>query len=222
MKKIFAISCVFLVLILLFISPFFIKIRIDCKSQYGDCPKQVLDKLNSFNGKSLFSSKNGVRKILKSEFLVSDYSLQYKIPNILHVELLIKKAVVAFKDTGTGSLVLVDKDGSVLSTAQDSVLPAIAVGESLPAVGQNISQANLFALNLAGGIFQMYQVRESQVQDGSLLVELPGQIRVIFPLEGDSEVLLGSLRLIYSKVMEDGNLAGYSQIDLRFTNPVLR
>jgi hypothetical protein len=68
----------------------------------------------------------------------------------------------------------------------------------------------------------MYQVGQSSIQDGSLLVELPGQIRVIFPLEGDSEILLGSLRLIYSKVREDGNLAGYSQIDLRFTNPVLR
>jgi hypothetical protein len=55
-----------------------------------------------------------------------------------------------------------------------------------------------------------------------LLVELPGQIRVIFPLEGDSDILLGGLRLIYSKIKEDGNLAGYSQIDMRYKNPVLR
>jgi hypothetical protein len=68
----------------------------------------------------------------------------------------------------------------------------------------------------------MYQVRDFTVQDDSLLVELPGQIRVIFPLDGDSQILLGSLRLIYSKIQNEGNPEKYSQIDLRFKNPVLR
>ena len=222
MKKILIVAAIVLSFAALVFSQFFIKVRIDCKSQYGDCPEQISVKLNPFNGKSLFSAKRGIKKALSSDFLISDHSLQYKIPNILRVELLVKKAVVAFRDGKTGSFVLADKEGIVLSRAQDSALPVITLEEDLPGVGQNISQANLFALNLAVGTYQMYQIRESVVQDGSLLVELPGQIRVIFPLEGDSEILLGSLRLIYSKLREDGNLAGYSQIDLRYGNPVLR
>ncbi|KKT32237.1 MAG: hypothetical protein UW20_C0020G0007 [Candidatus Woesebacteria bacterium GW2011_GWB1_44_11] len=190
MKRILITAAIVLPIAALVFSQFFIKVRIDCKSQYGDCPEQISGKLNVFNGKSLFSAKRGVKKALSSELLISDYSLQYKIPNILRV--------------------------------QDSALPVITLEEELPDTGQSISQVNLFALDLAVGTYQMYQIRESEVRDGSLLVELPGQIRVIFPLEGDSEILLGSLRLIYSKLREDGNLAGYSQIDLRYRNPVLR
>lgn len=222
MKKIITIISMVLVFGSLVVLPSLIKVKIDCRSQYVECPQQVLEKLNFFNGKSLVFAKNGIRKILKSEFLISDYSIQFKIPNILRVELLAKKAVVAFKDSKSDFFILVDKDGKVLSMAQNSVLPVIILEGDLPNVGENIGSANLFALNLASGVYQMYQVRESYIQDGSLLVELPGQIRVIFPLDGDSEILLGSLRLIYSKVMEDGNLAGYSQIDLRYKNPVLR
>ncbi|KKS94978.1 MAG: hypothetical protein UV71_C0015G0008 [Microgenomates group bacterium GW2011_GWC1_43_13] len=222
MKRILITAAIVLPIAALVFSQFFIKVRIDCKSQYGDCPEQISGKLNVFNGKSLFSAKRGVKKALSSELLISDYSLQYKIPNILRVELLVKKASVAFKDGKTGNFILVDKEGVVLSKAQDSALPVITLEEELPDTGQSISQVNLFALDLAVGTYQMYQIRESEVRDGSLLVELPGQIRVIFPLEGDSEILLGSLRLIYSKLREDGNLAGYSQIDLRYRNPVLR
>jgi len=45
--------------------------------------------------------------------------------------------------------------------------------------------------------------------------------RVIFPLEGDTQVLLGSLRLIYSKIQTSGNPEGFRQVDLRFVSPVL-
>lgn len=222
MKKILIIIGVILFFFFLIILPFLIKVKIDCKSQYGDCPQQILDQLSTFEGKNLFYAKRGITKILKAEFLVSDYSLQFKIPNILHAELLVKKPVIAFKDVKSGSLVLVDAEGKVLSNGVDSALPVISVDEGLAKVGQNIGNVNLFALKLASGIYQMYQVRDFSIQEGNLLVELPGQIRVILPLEGDSQILLGSLRLIYSKIQNEGNIGKYSQVDLRFTNPVLR
>jgi hypothetical protein len=206
----------------LIISPLFIKVEVGCRSQYGECSDQIKEKLNAFNGKSLVSARRGVRKTLKADFLVSDFSIQFKLPNTLQVELLVKKPVFSFKDSQTGSLALVDRDGQVLSLATESVLPVVISAENLPGIGEYLNVTGLFALKLAMGVYQMYDVRTSIIQDGSLLVELPGQIRVIFPLEGDSDILLGGLRLIYSKIKEDGNLAGYSQIDMRYKNPVLR
>lgn len=222
MKRIITIVGIVLGLVVLIIAPLFIRVKIDCKSQYGSCPEEILGRLKPFSDKNLLTAKRGVKKILKSDFLISDYSIQFKIPNILHVELLIKKAMMAFKNSKSGILGLVDKEGKVLSISENTALPTITTDKDLSGVGQNIDESDLSALKLASGIYQMYQVGQSTVQDGSLLVELPGQIRVIFPLDGDSEILLGSLRLIYSKVREDGNLAGYSQIDLRYKNPVLR
>jgi hypothetical protein len=201
--------------------PFIIKVKIVCKSQFGACPAQILGKINIYSGKSLFNARRGVKKTIRSEYLISDSSLQFKVPATLQVYLLVKRPVVAFGN-GSSPMVLVDRDGLILSAASESALPTITTSEGLKSEGQSVGDKNLKAVALADGVYQMYQVHMSQIQDDSLLVELPGQIRVIFPLDGDAQVLLGSLRLIYSKIQEGGNPAMYSQIDLRFKNPVLR
>lgn len=222
MKIILFLSCILLIAIAVIALPLSIKVRVVCNSQFGECPATILEKLNSLNGKNLINAKNGVKKYLKTDFSVSDYSTQFKIPNILEVEILVKKAVIAFKNNASDLVILADAEGKILSVVDNSVLPLIVMDGNLPGVGQNLENADLFALNLARGLNQMYQINTFTITDASLLVELPGQIRVIFPLEGDKNSLLGSLRLIYSKIQEDGNLAGYSQIDLRYRNPVLR
>lgn len=222
MKKILGVFGIIFVFSFLVILPLLIKIKVDCKSQYGDCPRMISDKLALVDGKSLFSARKTVKTLLKNEFVVSDYSLQYKIPNILSVDLLVKKPAITFKSLKSGTLALVDAEGKVLSIASGSALPVISITGELPKAGQDVGKDELFALNLAGGVYQMYQVREFLLQDSSLLVELPGRFRVIFPLDGDIRILLGALRLIYSKIQSEGNPAGYSQVDLRFTNPVLR
>ena len=222
MKKLFLILVpIFFAGIVLCI-PFLVKVQIDCKSQYTVCPQPILDILTSFNGKKLAVAKKGIAKNLKSNYMVSDYSLQFKFPNRLHVEILTKKAIAAVRNSRTKEMVLVNSQGDVVSKAGETALPVVTTNELLPLVGQKVGETDLFAVNLAKGIFQMYQIRDSFIEEESLVVELPGQIRVLFPLAGDSQVLLGSLRLIYSKIQEDGNLAGYTQIDLRFANPILK
>jgi hypothetical protein len=77
-------------------------------------------------------------------------------------------------------------------------------------------------------MFSSYQVREGIIEDESLVIELSQGPRVIFPLEGEKEVLLGSLRLVLSKLNNDAqdskieNVSGASIIDLRFKNPVIK
>lgn len=69
----------------------------------------------------------------------------------------------------------------------------------------------------------MYGVQKGEITDSGLVIELPGSIRVIFPLDApDPRVLLGSLRLVYSKITSGDMVGKYSEIDLRFKNPVLR
>ena len=66
----------------------------------------------------------------------------------------------------------------------------------------------------------MYQVGCGVISNDTLVVDMKDGFKVIFPLEGDEQVLLGSLRLIYSKI-QTSNLNNYKQVDLRFANPVL-
>lgn len=222
MKKILVVIILIIVTVIFFSSQFFIRVKINCKSQYGECPKFILDKISILNDKSLSSVKRKASKILGNEYLVSEYSLQYKVPNILQIELLIKKPTIALKNIGSDIFALFDGDGKVLSYASDSALPVIVFNGILPVAGENVDSSILFASKLAGGVYQMYQIKDYFVQDNSLLVELPGQFKVIFPLDGDAQILLGSLKLIYSNIQNGDNVGKFKEVDLRFTNPVLR
>lgn len=212
MKKILTIIFSVLILLFLILLPFLIKVQIECISQDGVCPGEVNAKIETLNNKSLFQVKTGIPKILKKDPMVTDFTTQFKLPNVLLVNIIAKKPIFALKDKGTGKIYLISKDGVILSTTENTDLPTIEQDGNTP---------NLFSLNLILGVYQMYQVGYGVISNDTLVVDMKDGFKVIFPLEGDWQVLLGSLRLIYSKVEEGGNPNKYSQVDLRFVNPVL-
>ena len=169
----------------------------------------------------MFSADRAIRKDLKESFLVSDFSIQFKLPNIMLVNVIAKKPYFALKDPSSGKFQLIDQKGIVLALADSSNLPTVVSTESVKKAGELIGTRDLFALNLISGVYEMYQVGYGVITNDALTVDIPHGVRVIFPLEGDSEVLLGSLRLVYTKVTAS-YLGIYSQIDMRYRNPVLR
>lgn len=210
-KKVqYVLIAIIVIAVLLF--PFFVKVSVGCKSQFGECPSSINSKFKILNYKSLFSAKVEISKILKKDALVSNFSTQFKLPNVLLVNLLLKRPTFAIKDNQTGKIYSVDKDGRVLSEIASTTLPMVIQDGQIP---------NLFALNIVSGISQMYQIGYGTISNDALVVDMPTGVRVIFPLEGDYEVLLGGFRLIYVKVTSN-YLGTYSQIDMRYKNPVLR
>jgi len=207
--------------VLIFLIPFFIKVKVECKSQFGECPTEVNSKLQTLNSKSLFSANRNARKELKEDFLVSNFSVQFKLPNLMLINIITKKPDFALKDSSTGKIGLIDQKGVILALADSSNLPTVIGTEPIKNVGELINSRDLFALNLISGVNEMYQVLYGTITNDTLVVDIPPGVRVIFPLEGDFEVLLGSLRLIYAKITAS-YLGTYSQIDMRYKNPVLR
>ena len=201
---------------------FFVKVKVDCKSQYGNCSSVVASEINKSQNKSLYLAKTNIKKIIKSNLQISNYSFQYKLPNILVVNLIVKKPSFSIFDIRNNQSALLDSEGNVLSITQDSVLPQVQVAGDLPKVGEKVSNEILFALHLQSGVFDMYQIRIGEIVENRLTVVLPSQIKVIFPLQGDVDILLGSLRLVYAKIESGTQTQKYSEIDLRFKNPVLR
>lgn len=200
--------------------------QIICLTQYGECPDHLNLKLQKSNPKNLSSIKKEINKILKDDFLVAEYSTQYKIPNTLKVNIIIRKAVFAINQKETSNYSLIDSNGWVVGIASESSLPKISTEGKLKNVGEKIDDREMLALNLIRGVFNMYQVSLGEVKNDTLTVALPGQLTVIFPLGGSSEnydvsYYLGLLRLILSKI-ESESPGKYYEIDLRFKNPVLR
>jgi hypothetical protein len=226
MTKKFLHLLIIVFVVLLFLAPFFItqfiiKVKIECRSQFGECPLEVNSKLQTLNSKNLFSANKEAKKYLKEDFLVSDFSIQFKLPNVVLVNIIAKKPYFALKNASTGKFELVDQKGLVLNFADNSGLPTVITPEPFKKVGETVDARDLFALNLIAGVNEMYQVLYGTITNDALVVDIPPGVRVIFPLEGDFEILLGSLRLIYAKVTAS-YLGVYSQIDMRYKNPVLR
>lgn len=210
----------------LFASPFLIfpaliKVSIECKSQYGDCPPEILSEVSAFELKSLGTARKGIKESLKRNFLVLDYSTHFKLPNILEVNILVKKPAFVLKNSINGEMVTVDSHGSVISKVSSSSLPTVLISGELNQIGEDVSEEDLSALKLMSGVFQMYQVSQGRIENESLVVELPTSVKVIFPLGEDAEIALGSLRLIYTKIQNEYP-GRFREIDLRFKNPVLR
>lgn len=222
MKKIFIYSGLALGFVILVLSPFFIKVKTVCKSQFGNCPPEIQNIINKSNNKSIFAAKGEIKKNLSGNYLVSDFSFQFKLPNILLVNSIIKKPFAALIDNGSKNAFLIGVDGKILSIAQGTTLPGVFTENIVKKAGENIDTEQMFALKIIAGVFQMFQTRAGTIQNNTLLVELPAGTRVIFPLEGDTDILLGSLRLIYSRIQSADYAGKYNEIDLRFKNPVLR
>ena len=222
MKKI-TLYLILFILLLIFLPRFLINVKIECSSQLGDCPSDVVSQINYLNGKKMFFAKRKLKEILQNSYIVSEFSIQFKLPNILGIDLLIKKPIYAMKNKDANVYALIDSNGSVLATTDKTNLPSVIIEEGIPEIGNKITEKSLFALELVDGVGNMYQTRAGIVEKDTLLVDLPGPVRVLFPLvEAKKDVLLGSLRLIYSNIQgEDGKVL-YSQIDMRYKNPVLR
>ncbi len=222
MKKYIYLGVLFIGALFIFSYPFFIKIKTSCKTQYGDCPKEIKEITQKSDGMSLVSARSLLKKEIKKNVLVSDVSLQFKLPNELVVDVIIKKPDFNLHSYSSNRYVLVDREGVVILEGTNSALPLIELDPDLPKVGQNVNQNILFSSKIMLGVNSMYQVKTGRLVDSGLVVELPNTIRVIFPLQGDADILLGSLRLIYTKIESGGVNGGYTEIDLRFKNPVLR
>jgi len=171
----------------------------------------------------MFFAKRELDKKLESNLLVSAYTIQFKLPDILRTDIIVKKPIFALKNISSGKFSLVDDEGTVLFVSKETNLPTAEVNYNLPLVGEKISDESLFALELISGLSKMYQVNTGTIDGETLLVDIPGSIRVIFPLvDADRDYLLGSLKLIYSNIRDDNGRLLYSQIDLRYKNPVLK
>ncbi len=207
----------------------FIKINsINCTNQFGPCSPYLTDRISSFKGRSLGNFKKEVTRLLKKEIVVSDFSIQYKVPDKAYIYLIEKKPKFALKDTGHGVFALISKDGTILRIQDSTNLPYIETGYKNPNVGEKVSGEEFFALNLIYYLYSLYQVDKGRISDDSMVIELPEGQTVIFPLQGDEKTLLGSLSLIYlrlkgtDKDSKISNVLGIRTIDLRFKNPVLK
>jgi hypothetical protein len=219
----FLLLMVGLLVSLMFLPTRLIKINsVDCQNQYGQCSEPLDTKLDNARGLNLYSAKKKVKQILLSEILVKDYSIQFKLPASLEIYLIEKKPKFALVDKNGAWTALLDETGEVILLSDFTNLPYVLVDKPVPVLGERIENNLLFALEIMSDMYFSYQTQNGVLEENSLVIELDRSIKVIFPLEGERQVLLGSLNLILGQVDELEQGIDSKTIDLRFKNPVIR
>ncbi len=224
---------VFLLIFSFLVLPKLIKVKaVECYNQYGLCSDELLTKVNTIVGDSFEAAKKKVTEEFNKTKLIDTYSFRFKLPATLRIDLILKKPKYALFQKITDEKVVLDDSGVVLEKVKETNLPYIVVPDNLPDIGETVGNKKTFALELLYGVYYLYQVKSGEILDDYLEVNVPGAGKVIFPLAGERDTLLGSLKLILSRLNTDTNSpkigkvlpAGrqVKEIDLRYKNPVIR
>lgn len=214
-----------IIVALIFLVPKQIKVgSITCKSQYGPCSEEIVNDLSGFVGSSLYDAKRKLDDVMLNQTLINDYSVQFKLPSVLHVNVVEKKPQFSIYSFENGEYYLTDKDGYIVKIEKQNNLPFIKIQSFSGKPGEKVHDKYIFSLDLTYRLFSSYQIKDTEFSNDTLIAMMPEGIKVIFPTEGDKDVLMGALSMIMSRLNESvkESKIDISQIDLRFKNPVLK
>jgi cell division septal protein FtsQ len=192
-------------------------LEISCQSQYGPCSERIAGLVDSYKGGKWYSVKKGLDEGLVGDGQVEEFSVRYKIPNKLEVNLIESKAEVALINEGGEKYVLVSRSGAVLGEAEVTQLPKILIKDE--GVGDD---ERIFAVKILDELFVWKGVKSGVISDGGLQVDLNNGVKTIFPLNGDVDVLLGSANLVLLWLNSQAQDTRISLVDLRYKNPVIK
>lgn len=220
MKKVLRVIVLVVLIGLVFGAIYFViksvKIQsITCESQYGECTSHLESQISNVKNKNLFDTRNNLITLLKNEKSVLDYSVNFKLPFSFEVNVLERKAIAAIILTD-GQFALIDKDGILIDKVKKTSLPKVS--SSIPLEQDKI----VYIANLMAEIYTFYRIDNGKVTADGIEVDNIDGKKILFPLEGDRDKLLGALILIISRLPSVKEASTISTIDLRFKNPVLR
>lgn len=208
---------IFSLFFLFLVLPRLIKVRkIECYNQYGLCSNEFLTKVNPVLNGSFDTAKKKITEEFKNTKLIEKYSFRFKLPATLRIDLILKKPKYALYSKNTNEIAVLDGEGEVLEKVENTNLPYVVTSDNLPNVGEMVESKKTFALEIIYGIYYLYQVKSGEIVSNSLEVKIPEAGKIIFPLEGERDILLGSMKLILSRAGK------FKEIDLRYKNPVIR
>lgn len=206
-----------------------------CENQFAQCRDELREKIEENRGMSLRDTKKKIQELLATDPLVSDFSTQYKIPDKLEIEAILRKPFFSIAFDSSENRALIDEEGYVLAFKKETSLPVLFAANAPPQVGEKVGDKTFFALKLLQDMYDYYQIKTAREEEGGVAFDMEGKKKVLFPLEGDRQILVASLAVILTRLNADDsstrieNVEGLKStclkgctIDLRYKNPVIR
>lgn len=192
--------------------------RVSCVSQYGICNSELVDGLVVHEGTSLIGAYFKIKDYLALNQGLKEYSVDFVLPSSYRINALMRKPVAAIKRES--EFFLVDVDGVIIDNVVSTQLPYIELQS-------NVSHDEaIFGAFIISELYSYFGIHEALVTNDGIFFKLREDVNIIFPREGDVDLLLGGLQLIFSRlntILEDSRIEkGNIQIDFRFNNPVVK
>ena len=124
---------------------------------------------------------------------------------------------------------LLTEDGVVVDIKDQTDLPNIAVNSQKLVkeytFGDTINEEVIFASNIVKNLKYLYSINSVILFDDYIEATTNESIKLIYPNSGDIDLLIGSTRLIFSRLnqgVEGIRMNEVGEIDLRYKNPIIR
>lgn len=219
-KRLFYVALMSTVIVIFWaLSKKIVVVSANCQSQYGPCSEEVKNMVEERIDESYIDAKGSLGKALSESSRIERYHIRFQIPSEMLVEVVEKKAEIALKFTEERYFTF-DRKGNLVAETGSTQLPTVDVLEAP-------SDSTIkYAVEMFWNLFKYYDVSYAKLDKYSLKANVRGA-EVIFPLEGDLDILFGSLEVLLLQLNRTNenptiNSAGkYSIIDLRYKNPVI-
>lgn len=191
--------------------------EISCVSQFGPCSAGIVELTEKQENNFWWRAVREIKQNLAMDKRVEEYEINPKFPNGLKVIVLERKAEAAVKAAGDEKYSLWSGDGVVLGEASETQLPTVFITDEDVEV-----EEKMFTAELMHELFLWKNIRRGEVRDGGLRVRQEDGLEIIFPLEGDLDVVLGRANLILSWLNSEDAGTRITIVDLRYRNPVIK
>ncbi len=195
--------------------------KVECYTQFGNCPESYLIKLDTLIHQPIFAAntKKIISSLLSPVPEIDRFDIYRRIPSVLIVSVKLKSPIGIVSSNVLGSKTfMVDDSGRAYLTVENSSLPALLIQKTVQE-GDSLATLEIQALKIISKISLMTNLKVyGQLQDNILNIKLGSVSEIIIDIKKTDD-WDSSLQLLLTR----SKITGITprKIDLRFNNPVV-
>jgi cell division septal protein FtsQ len=195
--------------------------KIECYTQFGTCPKNILDSVNWLSGYPLFKPLpvNQVKSRLSNFEEISGLNLYRRLPSTLIISISLRHPVGSVGTSVLGARSVVDENGLVFKSASVSTLPILLLSQP-PSANTRLSAQQVQSLKIMSLLvpFSSQQVT-GVLTDTTLSVMISLDMEILVDIDRPISEWYPSLQLILNRSKIMAKMP--HKIDLRFSSSII-
>lgn len=225
--RVWKILAVLLTISIIFVLFTFIKIKkVECKSQFSKCSSVIINDLAHIYDQNIIKTYREVKNTMDDHILINSYYIHFSLNGDLIVY--VNERVPKYCLNGANRTYYFGDDLLVLKISDGQGEKCVNNPNSSYKVGDHLGKNDKFAHSLFLRLANLSHIGSFKYEPDYLMVEYYEGIKLLFPLEGNSEILAARVYYVVTQfdkikrgLSEDG-ISEISEIDFRYDGPVLR